>query len=309
MGGASVALALTRADPRSPRRGGTESRSLPPLWAVTQPRSCRRVPARGGKCEAPLRAPAKPNSPPPQTLSHWRIRGAIGRSGGGASSRHGALPLGWGAPARARAIRSGFSDRPCPPWVPRLVTTPGFLLGPAGQIPAAEGPARRGPGRAFPLPPPAVEVALVWGAAVPGARRPRQMRQCLGEGAASGGEGHGRGDGGRACVPGRADLGAPRAPEGRASCWAPALRHRDKRTAPGARGSRRPHLCGLRPMSRWARLGSFRAEMPFPARFSTALVPPESPSATLPRSFSPSGPHVSLPRSEVGGSGGRGIPT
>lgn len=84
MGGASVALALTRADPRSPRRGGTESRPLPPLSAVTQPRSCCRVPARGGKCEAPLRAQAKPNSPPPQTLSHWRIRGALGRRGAAA---------------------------------------------------------------------------------------------------------------------------------------------------------------------------------------------------------------------------------
>lgn len=97
MGGARGALALTRADPGSPLGGGgggAESLSLPPSPSgrdsASGPLPCS--PARGGKCEAPLRAQAKPNSPPPQTLSHWRIRGALGRRG--SSSRHGALSLG-----------------------------------------------------------------------------------------------------------------------------------------------------------------------------------------------------------------------
>lgn len=87
MGGARGALALTRADPGSPRmRGGVQvppslflplSLSAPGRDSASGPLPC--APARGGKCEAPLRAQAKQNSPPPQTLSHWRIRGAIGR--------------------------------------------------------------------------------------------------------------------------------------------------------------------------------------------------------------------------------------
>lgn len=84
MGGARGALALTRVDPGSPRRGRDEvlvppSRSLSGRDSASGPLPC--APARGGKCEAPLRAQAKPNSPPPQTLSHWITRGAIERRG------------------------------------------------------------------------------------------------------------------------------------------------------------------------------------------------------------------------------------
>lgn len=79
-GGPWPSPGLTR-DPRA--GGGAESRSLPPSLSgrdsASGPLPC--APARGGKCEAPLRAQAKPNSPPPQTLSHWRVRGAVGRRG------------------------------------------------------------------------------------------------------------------------------------------------------------------------------------------------------------------------------------
>lgn len=76
------ALALTLADPGSPRRGRGGVPGPPSLSgrdSASGPLPC--APARGGKCEALLRARAKPNSPPPQTLSHWRIRGAVGRRG------------------------------------------------------------------------------------------------------------------------------------------------------------------------------------------------------------------------------------
>jgi hypothetical protein len=82
-GGPWPSPGLTR-DPRS-GRGGVGS--FPPSFSLfplrrdsaSGPLPC--APARGGKCEAPLRVQAKPNSPPPQTLSHWRIRGAIGTRG------------------------------------------------------------------------------------------------------------------------------------------------------------------------------------------------------------------------------------
>lgn len=83
MGGARVALALTRVDPGSPR-WGRDGVPVPPSPlsgrdSASGPLPC--VPARGGKCEAPLRAQAKLNSPPPQTLSHWRMGGGYRKEG------------------------------------------------------------------------------------------------------------------------------------------------------------------------------------------------------------------------------------
>lgn len=70
MGGARGALALTRADPGSPRRG-RGGVPVPPSRLSGRDSASGPLPcalARGGKCEAPLRAQAKPNSPPPPDI-------------------------------------------------------------------------------------------------------------------------------------------------------------------------------------------------------------------------------------------------